>query len=458
MNLTELRAAIQRLTGQADRDYQHDGFRTMLRNVRQQAWQEQKSMLDRAGEQNRGLLSTEQRDFDARSTCLAELDTLLTRVEEKRSAIQQARDNAGRIAYLTDADRVGHAAEQGAPLALRSDQRLADHPDVAARIAEARDRHHQTTSGYADELSYGRFVRGVVTGRWDGADAERRAMSEGVLSGGGYLVPVDLSTSIIDRARNMGAVYRAGAQTVPMLTEYLNIARLVADPVAAFRAEGTAIPATDAAFDSVTLKAKSLAALTVISREALEDAHNLNQVVTEATAAQVALAIDLAALYGSGVDPQPRGVKNTTGVTLYAPQANGFTPTVWDELIDAVFTCQDNNETANAIVWSPRSARRYAKLKDTQNRPMLAPPAVADLPQYATNQLPNNLTQGTSSAASDVIVGDFTKIIIGLRTELQLQVLSERYADTGQVGLLTWTRMDLVVARPKAFTVLTGVL
>jgi hypothetical protein len=37
-------------------------------------------------------------------------------------------------------------------------------------------------------------------------------------------------------------------------------------------------------------------------------------------------------------------------------------------------------------------------------------------------------------------------------------VLTERYAETGSIGLLAWFRGDVLVTRPKAFAVVQGVL
>ena len=71
----------------------------------------------------------------------------------------------------------------------------------------------------------------------------------------------------------------------------------------------------------------------------------------------------------------------------------------------------------------------------------------------------NTQTQGTASGtASDIFVGDWSELVIGIRTSFSIQVLSERYADTGSIGLLAWFRGDVLVTRPKAFAVVQGVL
>jgi hypothetical protein len=52
-----------------------------------------------------------------------------------------------------------------------------------------------------EPLSFDRYLRGLATGNWDGAEHER-ALSEGTLTAGGHLVPTPLSARVIDLARN----------------------------------------------------------------------------------------------------------------------------------------------------------------------------------------------------------------------------------------------------------------
>ena len=175
-----------------------------------------------------------------------------------------------------------------------------------------------------DELSVERYLRGLVTGDWTGAAAEQRAMAEGTGSTGGFMVPTILSAQIIDLARNMTRVIQAGASIVPMPNQTLDIAKWAGDPSSAWHTENAAITPSDATLGKVTLKAKALAALTVVSRELVEDAPNVGQELSHAFAASFAVKVDKAALYGSGTDPEPRGVKNTSGVTLQSMGGVGY--------------------------------------------------------------------------------------------------------------------------------------
>src|SRR5829696_4682235 len=161
---------------------------------------------------------------------------------------------------------------------------------------------------------------------------------------------------------------------------------------------------------------------------------------------------------GTGAAPEPRGVKNTSGITTISMGTNGLALTNYDPLIDAVGTLADNNEAATGAIYSPRTGRALAKLKDTTNQPLQVPQYLSGVTRYETNQIPTNLTQGTSNLASDVFTADWRELLVGLRTSFRVEVLRERYADTGSIGLLAWFRGDILAARPKSFVVTVGVL
>ena len=276
------------------------------------------------------------------------------------------------------------------------------------------------------------------------------------------MVPTPLSASVIDKARNSAQVIRAGAQIVAMDYQTLTYPRLVTDPTVAWHSENATIAPSDPVFEAVVLKAKSLAGQVVMSRELLEDAVGGEQEIVDILGKQFGLALDRAALYGSGTDPEPRGVKNSTGVTIQSMGTNGATPANYNFLVDALGTLADNNQDPAdpkvAVIYSPRTWRTLAKMADTLGQPLRKPDVLAGTPLLPTNQVGNAFTQGTATTASDAFVADWDELIIGMRTQLQIQVLHERYADTGSIGLIGWMRADILVARPKAFVVVEGIL
>lgn len=325
----------------------------------------------------------------------------------------------------------------------------------------------------SEQLSFGKYLRGIVTGDWRGATAEQKAMSEGVLAGGGYLVPSPLSASVIDRARNVAQVVRAGAVTIPMLAQTLAIARVTGDPTAAWHAEAAAIAGSDLTFDRVTFTAQTLAAAALLSVELAEDAANADSVIADTLGLVLGLELDRAAMRGSGTPPEPKGIRFQTGVgvdtTTFGANGSaisGTTPTgavAWDWLSKAIYAVRGLNEYPNAVLYSERTGGELDLLRASTGEPLAAPASVAAIRQLSTNAIINTVTQGTSTDCSSAYVGDFSKLMIGMRTELQIEV--SRAATVGavsawntlQVGIRAYLRADIQLARPAAFRVVEGI-
>jgi Phage capsid family len=72
---------------------------------------------------------------------------------------------------------------------------------------------------------------------------------------------------------------------------------------------------------------------------------------------------------------------------------------------------------------------------------------------YVSNQVPSGFSQGTGTTMADLFVGDFRQLLIGQRLDLQIQTLTERYAELGQIGIVATWRGDIQLARPRAFSV-----
>lgn len=430
-------------------------FREELRTARDDAYREMGRISEVAA--GRPLTRTQRQDYDAAARRCEEAGALVERVQD---ALADKDIDYSQIILTTDPTDANPARLPG---------------DAFAALVGSRDAYEgraltrtQTFAGFTrsrglvqpgeDDLDLGRYLRGVVTGDWTGATAEQRAMSEGVLSAGGVLVPTLLAAQIIDLARNQTRVIQAGASILPMPNQTLDVAKWTGDPSSAWHSENAAITPSDATMTKVTLKAKSLAALTVVSRELVEDAPNVGTELARAFAASFAVKIDKAGLYGSGTDPEPRGIKNTSGVTLQSMGTNGAALSNYDPFVDAVGTLADANETANGgIIVAPRTERSANKLKDTTNQPLNRPSMLNNLPFLGTNQVPVNLTQGTSTDASDAFVADWSQLILGVRTQLMIEPLRERYADNGQLGFVAWWRGDVAVARAAAFVTVIGI-
>jgi HK97 family phage major capsid protein len=309
-------------------------------------------------------------------------------------------------------------------------------------------------------LSFDRYLRGIATGKWDGATHER-ALAEATIGAGGALVPSPLSARVIDLARNATRVFQAGAVTVPMTAQTLALARLTGEGTPAWKSEGANITAADMTFDRVTFTARTLVRLVQLSVELFEDADPSSEgIIARSFAGQMAVELDRVALLGTGTAPEPRGVLNQSGVTLTAHGANGTTittTTAYDWHLDAAGAVRAANFTPTAHIQAPRTSTSLSKLREATTSAYLAPPPNM-LPMLVTKSIPVNITTGTSTDTSYVFTGQWDQLFVGIRTDFTLRFLGERYlADTLSYAFLAYLRADVQLAQPAAFVVDTGV-
>jgi HK97 family phage major capsid protein len=303
---------------------------------------------------------------------------------------------------------------------------------------------------YAD-LSLGRYFRSMAIGAK--TDTERRALSEGTDSAGGFTVPTILSSQLIDALRAASVVQRAGAQTVPLTSDNQSIAKVASDPAPAFRNEAAAVAESDPTFSSVTFTPRSLMVLVKVSRELLDDSLNIGSALPNMITAAMAAEMDRVALEGTGVAPQPTGLRLQSGIgntalnaalTSYAPLLGAQT---------GILTA--NGGPVNAIIAHPRDAGTLAGLTDTTGQPLNVPPAIAGVPMLTTSSI--QVDAGAGNDESNIYVGNFANLMIGMRNEIRVEVLRERYADTNEYAFIAHSRFDVAISHAASFHKISGI-
>lgn len=355
------------------------------------------------------------------------------RDEQRR--IEQDRRDGGPASWQVEADR------RGVPRALGREERCTDY--VLRRGGPGAEQ--------LAELGVGRYFRAMALGAEN--EVEQRALSIGTDSAGGHTVPDVLSSQLIDAMRDIAAVTRAGARIVPLGSSEHAFARVASDPTPGWRAEAASITEQDPTFDRVVFEPKSLAMIIKVSRELLEDSINLNEALPGIIASSMAQEVDRASLFGSGSSNEPTGLESISGVN---EEAHDAALTSYAPMISAVRKIYDaNGPKPTSMILSPRDWETLAGLTDSNNNPLIVPPAIRDIQQLIASKMPTD--GGTGDDESTIFLGDFVKFWLGVRTQMRVQTLTERYADTGQVAFLAWMRLDVNVEHASAFTKITGV-
>lgn len=253
---------------------------------------------------------------------------------------------------------------------------------------------------------------------------------------GGNLVATDLlADDFIEALRNGSLMLSLGVRTMPGLVGNVAIPRRsgVANTYY-LSTQTTAITQSESTFDQVTMAPKNLAALSKYSRQTLlQGTPGIEELVRRDLTDGLNLAVDLGILNGSGSSGQPTGIMQTSGIGSVAMGTNGGAITL-EKLVDLETEVMIDNGAVNrdsvAYVTNAKVMGALKKLRaggsTTGDGPFLVNqigntlgrgPAGSEINGYpigVTNQVPSNLTKGSSSGVcSAVLMGDFSQAMVG---------------------------------------------
>lgn len=289
---------------------------------------------------------------------------------------------------------------------------------------------------------------------------------------GGNLVATELRTgSFIDLLRAKAMVTRMGATVISGLVGNVEIPRQTGASTTYWLAENGAPTESNATFDKVSLKPKTIGALSSISRNLLlQSSMNVEAFVRNELAVSLALGIDLAALCGTGTNNQPTGIANVSGICTVEGGTNGGSLT-FDKLIDM----ETQVATANADVTNMYYLCNAAtigflkKIKNTTGDYIWKPITEAvrngfpgEVNGYAvgrSNQVRSGLEKGTAKNCHEIYFGNWADLLIGEWGFLEIDV--NRYGDqlkSGGVEVRALQSIDIAVRHPKSFCLFSDAL
>ena len=289
---------------------------------------------------------------------------------------------------------------------------------------------------------------------------------------GGNLVATELRTgSFIDLLRAKAMVTRMGATVISGLVGNVEIPRQTGASTTYWLAENGAPTESNATFDKVSLKPKTIGALSSISRNLLlQSSMNVEAFVRNELAVSLALGIDLAALCGTGTNNQPTGIANVSGICPVEGGTNGGSLT-FDKLIDM----ETQVATANADVTNMYYLCNAAtigflkKIKNTTGDYIWKPITEAvrngfpgEVNGYAvgrSNQVRSGLEKGTAKNCHEIYFGNWADLLIGEWGFLEIDV--NRYGDqwkSGGVEVRALQSIDIAVRHPKSFCLFSDAL
>jgi HK97 family phage major capsid protein len=175
-----------------------------------------------------------------------------------------------------------------------------------------------------------------------------------------------------------------------------------------------------------------------------------------------AVEVDRVCLAGSGTPPQPRGLRTTTNVNEVSQGAAGAALTSYDPILDLLaLLWADNVTDVNTAIMAPRTLATLEKLKTgitNDKTPLARPPVLADWRFLMTANVSIAETQGAASDASTLYLGDWSQMMLGFRTQMQVEVARELFRGNYQYGYFGHLRFDMQVTHPESFGRLIGII
>ena len=289
------------------------------------------------------------------------------------------------------------------------------------------------------------------------SDVQKRDLTVATAASAGNLVATELhSASFIDLLRNKMMVASMGAQLLTGLQGNIAIPRQTGGATAYWVAEGNAPTESAQTVDQVPMSPKTVGAYTDISRKLLlQSSIDVEQFVRNDLSTVLALAIDLAAIAGTGLNNQPKGVLATSGIGSVVGGTDGLAPT-WAHIV----ALETAVAVANADVGSMgylTNAKVRGKLKTTskvsgQNGFIWEDGGTVNgYNAGVTNQVPSNLTKGTGTNLSAIIFGNWADLVIGQWGVLDLMVDPYSQSTSGTVRVVALQDVDVALRKAVSF-------
>lgn len=375
-------------------------------------------------------------------------------------------------------EKIGTRASEAKPATIGMSSREAGRFSVVRLIhalANPHDVQARAAAGFefeASEASLQAQKRGLRAGAQatipvDVLHHAQRDLIVATSTMGGYTVGTDMmGGSFLDILRNRTMLVRAGATVLSDLQGVVAIPTKAAAATAYWVAENVAPTEGNITFGQLTMSPKTVGAYVDFSRKlTLQSSIAIEQMVRMDLIDQLAVAMDVAGLAGAGTGSEPSGILTSTSVGTATAGANAGAPT-WQLMVDLETAVANGNADVGSLSYFVNSKTR-GKLKTVTKSTSAdagfiwegGSTPLNDYQAHVTNQLPSNLTKGTSTAiCSAAIFGNFADLVIGQWGGLDLMVDPYSGSTAGTMRVVALQDIDIMIRRNASFAYIKDLL
>lgn len=313
------------------------------------------------------------------------------------------------------------------------------------------------------------------------------SVSYGNLTGAALVPPQFLQNAFVLALTSAVALRKiASVQSIPVNSNVIQLPRENTVATTTSAAEAGALSSSDPAFATQSFVVQKQYGYRTYSNELLRDSNPaIDAYIAQTLVRDIALFQDKQFLEGSGSGTNLQGIKGYSGLTTssFVAATNGSTPG-GDDLIKMVYDIRKANTEPDAWIMHPRTLQNIQLLKDGIGRylfsdqtvwgapdlnpngdggfnptyPNAAVGRLLGYPVYLSTQINITLTQGGSSAATYLILGNFAFCKILERQGLEIATSEHVAFANDQTAVRGLARAALALTQPTAFSVPTGII
>ena len=336
-----------------------------------------------------------------------------SKVATLKSAFQKIETKLNRPGAIGDMGEFGENSPVGAIKTTKG---------VEGFLLQKGQKLSQHSGGYhlEDDAAFnlGDYARDAIVG-------SRKAMGSGPA-----LVPLELSSTVIDMVREASVVAQAGASTL-VLDSPTNLARIEGDPTVYQHTENTAdIFESDVNMGFIPSNPKLLVAAVPLSEELVSDSPNLDAVLRTSISAAFSEKLDALVLAKLLADA---GIPKSSV---------GQDPADWVKVLAAVGEAMAVKQGVPGIlIGNPADFIARSSQRAAEAGWLGKPPALSMLTELST----------VGIDAGTAFFGDFAKaLMIAVRSEMRIEVVRWKSSSKAQHLLVAHARMDGYIVQPGA--------
>ena len=385
----------------------------VLRENRARAWEQAKAFLDEHRTEN-GTLSAE-------------------------DAAQYERMEAEVVNLGKEIERMERGAALDAELARPVGAPLTNRPGASGTVKTGRASDEYKAAMLAALRSNFRQVSNVLV---EGTDAS-----------GGYLVPAEYDSRLIEALEQENVMRRLGTSIQTSGERKINVA--ATRPTSSWVEESGELVFSDPSFSQVILDAYKLSTAVKVSEELLADnQYDLEGYLIRTFGSAIAAAEEEAFLVGDG-SSKPTGLFHPTNGGQIGVTTAGNTIAA-DEVVDLIYKLKRPYRARASFIMADSTLAFIRKLKDGIGNYIWSPGLAAGEPDRLLGYPVYTSAYVPAVAAGQPVIafGDISYYNIGDRGARSFAALHELYAGVGQVAFVAKERVDGKLILPEAVQIL----